>query len=339
MVFNLENIFEKIANEGKARQTIMSYYYSFKKIVEAIGIDLNSPKQLLDVEAIKNYIYTIETPTIRKTLLNGYLNIVRHIDGYNGEVGDAFYKLNGNIIRDAKAYRQKNTATEREILRQFPYQKITQMFKKYKTIEYQNPEYMILALLSYLPPLRIQDYIKASFVENDSNYVDLDNRMWTIFEYKSSKSNDIRSFRIPLQLYKILLQRSKHSNTLFSNMDRFKFYRVIHNLLGVSVQMLRKIYISENIDKWSIKKREMMSDIMGHTVSTQMNTYTRFNKTLHPELKTDGKEHLELIEVGIAPRYDMVICCCCEIPFQRVSYYKHRRSKVHKKYFEDLLEN
>lgn len=59
---------------------------------------------------------------------------------------------------------------------------------------------------------------------------------------------------------------------------------MLNRIIGkkTSVQMLRKIYISERLDKgMNAKERKILSYIMGHSPSSQLLIYSKFSKDLH----------------------------------------------------------
>lgn len=170
-------------------------------------------------------------------------------------------------------------------------------------------KWVVSALYVYLPPLRGQDFYDT-VVYSFGDDVDLDNiclsvkknfldiGSWTLVigYYKTSGLYGIRKLNIPEELKKILVGWFKFMGTgigdwMLLNTDRKKFKQTAFTSLlwrifgeGFSVDMLRRVYISEmvtylnNMDdkEYGLIWRKKLANIVGHSLSSQELIYSTF---------------------------------------------------------------
>ena len=169
----------------------------------------------------------------------------------------------------------------------------------------KNNQYLILCLYTYLPPLRGQDFFNTRVYEHlrdvedeENNYIVLSKKKLYIKKYKTENTYGARIIDLPDVLVDEITYFTQNtgSNILIpklvdypNNVDKFISSKVFTETLNatfgkkVSSSMLRKMYVSENIDKLNGKQRKELSKIMAHNTSTQVINYTRFNKNIHPD--------------------------------------------------------
>ena len=150
-------------------------------------------------------------------------------------------------------------------------------------------KYIISALYLLLPPVRL-DYIaeivttRDDMTDKNKNYllnISRNTKYFYINEHKTSKTHGTLEIKIPKELNSILNNWLKinTSDYLLVNKSGFKMTpNVLSKAItkaflpsgkNISLNMLRKIYISEHIDLDIIKKRKELADAMAHSVDVQ----------------------------------------------------------------------
>ena len=117
--------------------------------------------------------------------------------------------------------------------------------------------------------------------KNNLLNISMNTKYFYINEHKTSKTHGTLEIKIPKELNSILNNWLKinTSDYLLVNKSGFKMTaNVLSKAItkaflpsgkNISLNMLRKIYISEHIDLDIIKKRKELADAMGHSVDTQ----------------------------------------------------------------------
>jgi hypothetical protein len=156
---------------------------------------------------------------------------------------------------------------------------------------FQN--YLITALYLLLPPIRL-DYAPMTIIKNkeqmekDKNYLlnlSRNKKRFIIQEFKNSKNMGTQEIPIPKELNSILnnwLKLNKSENFLINNRGGplssnglgkliTKVFKPLNK--NINLGLLRKIYISEHIDKDAIKKAENLASKMLHSPQVQQDIY------------------------------------------------------------------
>lgn len=172
--------------------------------------------------------------------------------------------------------------------------------------------FVIMSLFVLLPPRRNADYMKMVItndedydtMDDDKNYINTETQEFIFNNYKTSKTYGRQIIKIPDELFKIILKyfmsrtrktiklikEDKPNNELrategsaflvFSdgrplNQDNH-ITRILNKIFGknIGASMLRNIYITNELPN-DIKKRKEIAKMMGHSVSTQINNYTK----------------------------------------------------------------
>jgi len=150
-------------------------------------------------------------------------------------------------------------------------------------------KYIISALYLLLPPVRI-DYIaeivttRDDMTDKNKNYllnISRNTKYFYINEHKTSKTHGTLEIKIPKELNSILNNWLKINTSEYLLVNKSGF-KMTPNVLSkaitkaflpsgknISLNMLRKIYISEHIDLDIIKKRKELADAMAHSVDVQ----------------------------------------------------------------------
>ena len=150
-------------------------------------------------------------------------------------------------------------------------------------------KYVISALYLLLPPVRI-DYIaeivttRDDMTDKNKNYllnISRNTKYFYINEYKTSAKHGQIEIKINKELNSILNNWLKINTSEYLLVNK-SGSKMTPNVLSkaitkaflpsgknISLNMLRKIYISEHIDLDIIKKRKELADAMAHSVDTQ----------------------------------------------------------------------
>jgi len=159
------------------------------------------------------------------------------------------------------------------------------------TDKFNSDAFLMLSLVTHLPPMRAQDYYstiiyKGKDLPTTGNYISLRNNTWVINSHKTEKVYKQKTIPIPSDLMKLIKQ----------HVDQFKIDKLISANNGVQMNrfwgkvfgqnlaqnMLRKIHNSIMLENKTADELEDIAYTMGHSVSTQQRVYTKFNTTLHP---------------------------------------------------------
>jgi integrase len=145
-------------------------------------------------------------------------------------------------------------------------------------------EYILLAVYVLIPPRRALDYTNFKITDVDpktDNYYDLKKKEFVFNKYKTSKKHGEQRVKVPLRLQLILKKwlAINPSDMLFwSENGKELKQNQITNWLNkifdkkISVNMLRHIYITENVlkDMPKLTHLEDIANDMGNTVGQQM---------------------------------------------------------------------
>ncbi len=154
-------------------------------------------------------------------------------------------------------------------------------------------EYLVSALYTLLPPIRL-DYSPMLVVKSEkdmkegSNYLinsGRNKKKFVINEYKNVKSKGQQIITVPSKLNSILNLVLKYNDTehlLLNNRKQplssnglGKLITSVFKPTGkqITINLLRSMFISQNIDMEAINNAKNLADAMGHSTSTQQKIY------------------------------------------------------------------
>lgn len=244
-----------------------------------------------------------------KTQCSSFHAIIAVLEAYGGNhesIGKYKEKIKEfviEIVKDKDCERnekeEENWITSQEILdkmsgleRSLPSKEGKDLFDTYQ-------QYLVLNLYTLIPPIRnnfvdVLVYEKEVCMKEDKNYIFLKDNKLILNNYKTKGKYGASTINLPDKLVEIIRTWMKlrvqiykeiedNHELLFNTkvitpMVRRNFSKYIHRILGknVSVQMLRKIYLSE---KYPVNHSgaEMKEDarIMGHSIQTQQTVYRK----------------------------------------------------------------
>ena len=154
-------------------------------------------------------------------------------------------------------------------------------------------EYLVSALYTLLPPIRL-DYSPMLVVKSEKDMKEGNNylinsgrnkKRFVINEYKNVKSKGQQIITVPSKLNSILNLVLKYNDTehlLLNNRKQALSSNGLGKLITsvfkptgkqITINLLRSMFISQNIDMEAINNAKNLADAMGHSTSTQQKIY------------------------------------------------------------------
>ena len=236
-----------------------------------------------------------EKPSRRKTILSALVVLC-------GEC-DATKKYREQMMKDQETYmteekNQSRNETQKEnwlswneiknVFEELEKEVKPLLTKKIENLTDKNikkiQEYILLSLYVLIPPRRALDYTNFKIKDVDpkiDNFYDLKKKEFVFNTYKTSKKHGEQRVKIPVRLQSILkkwIAINPSDMLLFSENGKELKQNQITNWLNkifdkkISVNMLRHIYITENVlkDMPKLTHLEEVASDMGNTVNQQM---------------------------------------------------------------------
>lgn len=307
--------FDKIKTEllkNYAPNSVKSYFFSFRKVIKGVydkNLSNITLEDIKDTDKVKKYLESIENLSIRKVLLNGYIKVIYHMNIPLKDRNELDQYLK-ELQREEQKSREYAKPTEKEKAMKFEYSKISDELKKieskYKFKKWQNItnsiKLIMLTILKNIPPLRNEDYATTQIVYKDSPKIKDKNRLiirekkWILKDFKTKKSINERVFDVPtdvidaIKKVKAIYPDYTYIFPKITNIKKPAITQSVTNflkrMLGGGVQILRKIYISDMIDKGAnADDRKKTANIMGHSAKQAMFNYSKFSDILHENNK------------------------------------------------------
>lgn len=310
--------------------TIRTIDNNIKRIfIQALQTEKYETAKLYEIDTIKSYLEK-QGLGMRKTLTANILGLLK-LQTKPKTPKKIITKWEKYFDEICKEYADKSKykeSSEKEIENHMPMTEIRTLLESYKTksekiknkksedltmtdmINYEK--FIILTLYTTLPPLRSEDYYKMLLtISRKENYINLKSKVMYIKVYKTSKTYGTRKITLTPQLTNSLkswveLQKKYNPElttiylmpTIKSNLTKPQSQQGFTDLLNrifhpkkISSSMLRKIYISELIDKeLTPQERKDITKIMGHSLEMQEFIYSRFSKRVHKPIKIKIKK-------------------------------------------------
>jgi hypothetical protein len=289
--------------KGREDSTIRSINFSIERLCRDI-FQIDQFKPDLFIKEQQRVIDTVSSSASRRTLI-GCLLVV--LEAY--KIPEDQYGLYKERM---KAWHSvgKVKVTNKEIDNLLSIADVEKLREDTRKLIEKSPSlalyhrFLVLSIYSYLPPLRqgellscqIKEFnkgddLKTKITEDLKNFICLTNKKLVITDCKTKKNFSIRIIDVPDQLATIVKDfsdrfQSKFLIPLASNVSRpmssSGFSHYLNSIFGkkVSVDMLRKVYISEKCPKMTDEERNKLSYIMGHSVVTQELVYKKFETSI-----------------------------------------------------------
>jgi len=214
--------------------------------------------------------------------------------------GTAKQEYQKQMLVDIKSYNELNENQEKSDKQKEGWQeqkeilsKVALLKKKTKPL-FESPtlkdldaiqDYIIACLYTMIPPRRLLDYTEFKIRDIDSekdNYMSGDKFVFNV--YKTAKKYQRQEVSIPKSL-RMLIQKWRdlhdHEYLLFDTKTGNKLSspvlnKKLNDIFGVSVNLLRSIYISDKIDMPKMKEIQQMASDMGTSSNMSINHYKKF---------------------------------------------------------------
>jgi len=231
-----------------------------------------------------------KTPQTQKSYISAILAVYKHTPGLKDKYRDTYYqwylefkKLHDQI--DARYKQNQPSEKQREAFVQFK-----DIVAKRDTLPKGSKERLLLALYTYLPPLRsdfnkVFLYQKAPKSFDHENYMKLyDIPMLVLHEYKTSKKKDVYEKELPPELVeeiKASLEKGPPRDWLFVDRSKQPYVsgsftkwanRMLKKLFGraLTISLIRHSYINTlDFNRLTVQEKEDIARDMAHTVGTQ----------------------------------------------------------------------
>jgi len=251
-----------------------------------------------DYNKFFTYIDSLHNNSEKKNFLNVFIKIYKCIDKHDNTILNIYLDKFKKIALIADSDRELTTPSNKESKQFISFDNILLKWTNLKnklTDSYKydiDIKFLILSLYLFLPPLRSQDYINtkilSSHFPNNENYIH-DNKL-IINDHKTVKKYGPKSITIPPNLLAIISSFHSKSNSIWllpsrngaSHLSNSNLSHKLSSIIGCSVLMLRKIFISKIIDdKLPIPDRKQIASIMGHSIYSQSIIYSKFSNITH----------------------------------------------------------
>lgn len=304
----MENkLFNKILKEkGIKDKTLKIYFDNVKRLNDRKPIV--SLKFLRNTNKIIDKISGFSIPT-QKNYLNSILMVLNDNPEYQKEIDEYQFMFN-ELFSEIKAFSNTHQKTEREEKNWCSLQDLKNVLNIYKNLnrgiekrneitdkEYENLQmYLILALYLLQPPRRLEDYSNMKIIKSrneiqpNQNYLVVISRnikYFVIGYYKTREIYGTKEIKVPSKINTILniflkfnnygyLIVNKQKQPMTSNQLGKKISLGIMEETGkrVCVNMIRKIFLSENIDLQEERRKQALAEAMAHNTNTQL-TYVK----------------------------------------------------------------
>ena len=285
--------------------SINAYIIVLKKLNDNKEID--SLDFLADKEQIKEKLDKLKLTT-RRNYVTAVLVILQAYDA-NVTLIDYYKNIINDLNEEYTAIMSKNNKSEKQEANWLQLSELSKVFKSIekdiKAMDLKNKikikpteknklqEYLVAGLYTLLHPIRL-DYTPMKVVKTNKNLNDDNNYLinygrnkkeFIINEYKNNKSKGQQTIKIPPKLNTIINMWLKYNDTgnfLLNNRGEMlspnglgKMISKVFKPTGknITINLLRSIYISENVNLDVVKKNAAIADAMMHSTAVQQSIY------------------------------------------------------------------
>ena len=301
------DIFKKIKDRrpNLKENSIKAYVITIQK--------LNGDKEIKDLdflskkENIKEKLETLKLTTQRNYLtavlvvLQAYDANQKLIDYYKNLINDLNEKYNAIMSKNQKSQKQEQNWSSMDDLKKVfkDLEKVVLNMDlknkiKIKPAEFTKlQDYLVAGLYTLLPPVRL-DYAPMFIIPSKTQATKSNNylinsgrnkKSFYIQEYKNASSRGPQIIDVPPKLNTIINMWLKWNDTnkfLLNNRKEVLSANGLGKLISkvfaptgknITINLLRSIYISENVDLDVVKKNAKIADAMMHSTSIQQSVY------------------------------------------------------------------
>ena len=314
-----KSIQNTIKNAYPNENTYKTYISCLRKLYndyfdsELSSFDVND---FYDHKELIGYINkNIKANNTKQVYFNMIKNILKLFDGFPESI-ITIYDMEYRNLRKYNEHEaeEKKETPETDKDKYITFEQLVKLRDKIKSkisniYDKNYLHYIILCLYSYLPPMRGQDLYNCYLINekeieieyNNDNYISLESGEMVINQYKTSKTYGQNKIILDEELLDILRKFKEITNSVYllpkltninENLTQSYFTHILNDIFKrkISVQQLRQIYTSEQMDKFNNAKtneeKEKIAEQIGkdskamkHSLSCHIHKYTKYSKT------------------------------------------------------------
>ena len=284
--------------------SVNAYVISLKKLND--NKDITSVEFLKETNKIQKKLDELALTT-RKNRLTAILVFLRAVGGHEKLI-EHYGELLSKYTDEYFSIVSKNEKSEKEEKNWATLKELNKVMKDYEKeikergIKQKNKltpkervllqNYLVTSLYLLIPPRRLDYNVKVvkkrSEIKDGDNYLlneTKTKKKFIIQDFKTVKSHGVQEFDVPKKLNSVINLSRQFNNSEFLLVNN-RGGRLSDNGLGklikkafaptkkeITLNLLRKITISENVDMEAVKKSKKLAEEMNHSVKMQQTVY------------------------------------------------------------------
>ena len=289
----------KEARPKLKNSSLRSYLITLRKLNnDEIIENLNYLKNTSEIMEIIN---KFKLPT-QRAKLTSLLVVLSAYDKEEFDKAEEFYRKElENRNKEYNEYISTHSKSEKQEKNWVSLQELKKIMKQYKKDAIESPnkkniqKYLVSALYLLQPPKRLV-YSNMKIISNrkendgEKNYLlnlGRNTKYFILNVYKTIDKHGKKEIKIPKDINSIInmwLKVNSTDNFLLNNRGEAmssnglgKYIKMLFKKTGkdITVNLLRNIYVSENVDLEVLKKNKEIADAMNHSTGTQGSVYLK----------------------------------------------------------------
>lgn len=289
---------DEILSKLRSKYTVSSLKTmegQIKRLFKDLGKTSFEVTTLCDISRVTAQINKYDKTSTKKNTLQTLLVVIHAADP---AFDDGIYVELLNKLRHEHAESYLMTEAKEKLITM---SELVELREKYRgaTDHTNYIRYLLLALFTYLPPMRGQDYYNTHVINttgiNDRvtflqslpyNFYDTATGILTLKDHKTVKSLGERKIEVPLELQNIINQWMHINGTTYliptvsgTQMSHNGFTDLVQRIFkprNISIDHIRHAYVTEVVPTLSVDMAKKVAKMMGHSVSTQQMIYKKY---------------------------------------------------------------
>jgi hypothetical protein len=259
--------------------TLKKYVAVFRKLMERL--DTDNPLFYRNTGEVIDYI-TNKSELALNTQLNYFKALIFLIPKEEAAYNE-YHEVMMNKIKEAEDQRGENMKSAIQTKKWRTYEEILTIHNNLKKTAPKSREFIISCFYSgvYFPPWRLLELTElkiANYDEKIDNYIDEENQMIVLNRYKTVKAYGRIEQKIPAELMNYIVEYIDNSGFNFEKdsylftpkLAVMKLNRILNDIYGCSVDILRSSYITHLFETGALKTKKKMNETaegMRHSVN------------------------------------------------------------------------